>query len=817
MPRSYRLDSSKIDGASWAAVNYRLIKFTLDNLDNSPMYIQSVSFCIARGQGYIRSGDTSTSSGSYRTYTGNETAVAGISLNTSMSPQIGSSVNITQNITVEASEGGVGNSGYFKALEDQPGGPEKYLVVVNFSRGEFTVPANSTEIFYAGHVSGSGALSVRRAENCPVTLEYYLKEGSPPISGTLTASPNPTLVGNSVSRNSLSGVTGYQIRTKSGNTWSSWSNYSSPTFTNSSDNNIIAVQFRAYKTDEDYEISTSYKESDIVYFKLNTPTLTISPETISIGESVNATASTNDSPSIEGIQFQYRFWNQGDNIPVTSYGTPSSSGSHTRQLTPRQTWTPGTNEVDVGVQSTYYNSRSGGGFTSDRTSRVEINVRYRPRDYDGSVSFKSGGQEITEGFIVIPTNKFSLSWDAFPINKHLGNFNVFQMTLQDISDPSNPRDVYTYIGDNDPSSSGQYNDTVSLLDKISSKTLVPGRNHRLVFSLQYRYLETAVNDVPDQVNSNIFYSPTFIVAGFPDKPSFLYPIDSEEVSNITINQNPQVIVKCKNPSYLTEDISRITRVEVRMLGRTSGGVVSPLNFFASIIYDDEGLPSFDGEDLPFISVKKVQGTEIVLVIEAGYISLFKDQEYFVTVTCVNSFDLSSSEAVSLTYKEFDNVQKGQIITAKKASDLGNLCLSYLNSYQLLTKEFVENHPTEGRPRNTIRGKPSSEYTESYFKDNIIKSRQDLWLGDLPLGNWLDWFLYVSNLETSLVIDLYHIVKSYGVRRSPSDEVVRSYMTGKNSKGHIIYAETPYNLQDENSPYYEGNIFNTIIDILKYML
>ena len=255
-------------------------------------------------------------------------------------------------------------------------------------------------------------------------------------------------------------------------------------------------------------------------------------------------------------------------------------------------------------------------------------------------------------------------------------------------------------------------------------------------------------------NTNIFNSPSFSVSGTSPEIVMKYPIDSAA----TCNSKPRLIFEI-NPG----SSASLYSLQVSTDGGTSWSThYFPVTVDSNILYCDVTTGIY----------------HIVYVLPEGSL----DRE--IKIKCTNTDDLvSDTIQINLEYITLNNVSRGEGITADS--------VVYLNSAL----------------QSVINGYPSEDFSQSVEIDTINRNM----LTNVDIRKLLDSnidFLY--DVWMTAISDIYGVLSS--TYHSTATNVVDINREAGLSRGDFANAKP---LEDIN--YYVGNIFNHIIDGLKYML
>lgn len=254
-------------------------------------------------------------------------------------------------------------------------------------------------------------------------------------------------------------------------------------------------------------------------------------------------------------------------------------------------------------------------------------------------------------------------------------------------------------------------------------------------------------------NTNIFNSPSFSVSGTSPEIVMKYPIDSAA----TCNSKPRLIFEIDPGSPAS-----LFSLQVSTDGGASWTThYSPFTVDSNILYCD-----IDNDGI----------YHIVYVLSSSA------SNRTVKIKCTNTGNLDSDTIqINLEYITLDNVSRGEGITADS--------VVYLNS---ALQRVINGYPSEFIPQSV----------------NIDTINRDM-LTDVDIRKLLDSTIDFLNVWMTAISDIYGTLSS---SHSTATNVVDISRETGLSRGDFANAKP---LEDIN--YYVGNIFNHIIDGLKYML
>ena len=283
---------------------------------------------------------------------------------------------------------------------------------------------------------------------------------------------------------------------------------------------------------------------------------------------------------------------------------------------------------------------------------------------------------------------------------------------------------------------------------------VAGNSYKIRLTAYCNYDGTNYRTTSD--NTNIFNSPSFSVSGTSPEIVMKYPIDSAA----TCNSKPRLIFEIDPGS--SASLYSLQVSTDRGVSWTTHNF--PVTVDSNILYCDRDVTT---------------GIyHIVYVLPEGSL----DRE--IKIKCTNTGNLvSDTIQINLEYITLDNVSRGEGITADS--------VVYLNS---ALQRVINGYPSEFIPQSV----------------NIDAINRDM-LTDVDIRKLSDSTIDFLDVWMTAISGIYGILSSSLYHSTATNVVDINRETGL-SRGDFANAKP---LEDIN--YYVGNIFNHIIDGLKYML
>lgn len=323
---------------------------------------------------------------------------------------------------------------------------------------------------------------------------------------------------------------------------------------------FATYRFSAYCYDESYENPQSDYAVSIVKVKLNVPSISLTPQdlnasTIEVGPSflsndatkftVSADKGTNnDDGAVTQVAYAFPGYISWDDYSGSSYTNETVTSVDDFALASfyARTVTPSDEFLSSDVVE---------------LPKGSLHLSYAPKEMRPSGftwSFSYQGRPVTTDTVVVPDTDITCSWGSFPLNLVKGNFSYYKLVL--VSEPGSATEITTgYLRNNQDSGSSD-----SLRVSSSVFKNYAGKRYKLRLIPSYYYYPPAnypngsegFYDCLDLSSSpNEFDSPTFLVGGFPDTPTMLYPSTS---TAHTFNDAPQIIFKVTDSLTSVKDI-----------------------------------------------------------------------------------------------------------------------------------------------------------------------------------------------------------------------------------------------------------------------
>lgn len=388
-------------------------------------------------------------------------------------------------------------------------------------------------------------------------------------------------------------------------------------------------QFRCYVECEGYTWSDWSAWSPEVAVKLRAPSVTVTPSTITVKETLTLSASYPES----GVNPTYHF--QKD------IGGKQSSCS-----------TSVTAEKSIKFRA--YASKSG--YTSsDWSSWATPTVRTNP------VNMKTKGFNVEfspNAFdSVTPEMSFKATWGSFSPSYALGRFDYYWYGLYYMN--GSKKTLYTSKeGSNNPLSPGS-----------SQLIVIPPS---LVGKTCWLELWPTYSGDKQYDSASHFESPKFEVSAFPNLPDLIYP---GTVSTTSCNKSPRLVFKVKNPDYIENEPTSSHGIEdIRIVEARDDGTFT----FTFKKNKDK--------------FKPVSGEFGNVVPSSSYVTYVPDPyegSRTFRIYCSNHY-LETKNPVSTTvkYTPFDYVQKGTKVVLSQVEKIDKVVQDAFDSYEKLLGESI---------------------------------------------------------------------------------------------------------------------------------
>jgi len=267
---------------------------------------------------------------------------------------------------------------------------------------------------------------------------------------------------------------------------------------------------------------------------LATPSISLSPSgAISVGESsvVTVTLSNNNEKASGTLTYN----SSTVNIPYSS--TSGSKSTYTfNSANYASYYTVGS---DITATFTAKASRASDAsyiYKDSSSTSTSLTVRYVPRNMTTNgftYAFKINGSAITNNQDATASSLINVSWSAFALNKHLGNFNWCEIILYDVTSGSNVATLYN--SSNDPSK--------SVSKDFYMSNVTPGNTYKLIMRCTYAYNGNKMTPHSTAIfNSNQFKVLADIVA-----PTLLAPANNTDTFTYC-NKTPRIVFKNNTPA-----------------------------------------------------------------------------------------------------------------------------------------------------------------------------------------------------------------------------------------------------------------------------
>lgn len=585
------------------------------------------------------------------------------------------------------------------------------------------------------------------------------KSGSPSSSTPAVPSSGIVLYNSSFEVLVPSGATGLRYHSEGG----SWI-YSTSKVT------LIATStkyyFQSYKDDSSYEISRGYSSEATVRVKLNTPSISISPNVVTantttsdeyIDDSViqkSGTASavsaivsvdnrTNPSGCTQNIQYTFPdndttdWFNMGwdSRSLVHMYDDYGNSAGH------RVKWR---------VQLT-----KGDYIASDYSAEVfSPQIIYAPQGMESNFStrFYVDSELIVSDTVVTPGSHVGVGWTDYPLTLAKGNFSYYKIDLVPQDGGASRTTGYKR---NDPLTSKIDSSRDTIYIDPDNFTDLASKKYKLRLTPSYYYkAPTKYGALTEGYHdsTNIFESTEFLIGGYPDAPKMIYPV-SDTGTSVTYNDSPQLIFRVSS-SYGAS----ITDIAIRIASTTyKYSNAAHRDMFSSNQWT-EGKPD---------------------EIESGTIVAFKlpavASSRSISIDVTNSYGLTCIEPAKFTlnYVKVDYVKPDEIVKRVISSDdLNDLFNSYSKFTSIIPTLYYNDYVQLGNTGNVLySGVKGTLYCCKLLRQSIVHTIPDGTTDTLKLID-----SYLSNAGTVKQDKLVAM----------SDPTATNFITAGNTFNYVLH-------------------------------